>query len=38
MACATLGPAANFNVFVLGNHTQSNTDSEGRVAVGGNAI
>jgi choice-of-anchor A domain-containing protein len=32
-----LGPAADFNVFVFGDDTQSNTDSEGRIAVGGNA-
>jgi choice-of-anchor A domain-containing protein len=38
MACSTLGPASNFTVFVFGNHTQSNTDSQGRVAVGGNVI
>ncbi|MGG3600504.1 MULTISPECIES: choice-of-anchor A family protein, partial [Bacillus cereus group] len=30
-----LGTANNFNVFVIGNQTQSNVDSEGRVAVGG---
>lgn len=29
--------ANNFNVYVLNDHKQSNTDSEGRVAVGGNA-
>ena len=32
-----LGPAADFNVFVFGNNTQSNSDTEGRVAVGGDA-
>lgn len=32
-----LGAANDFNVFVFGNHTQSGTDTEGRVAVGGNA-
>ena len=29
--------ANDFNVYTLNNHTQSNVDSEGRVAVGGNA-
>lgn len=37
MACANLGTANDFNVFVFGNHTQSFVDSEGRVAVGGTA-
>ncbi|SDX70207.1 choice-of-anchor A family protein [Paenibacillus sp. CF384] len=37
MACGNLGVANDFNVFVLGNHTQSFVDSGGRVAVGGNA-
>ncbi|NBD22901.1 DUF7507 domain-containing protein [Paenibacillus glycinis] len=37
MACANLGVANDFNVFVLGNHTQSFVDAGGRVAVGGNA-
>src|SRR4029077_21050524 len=32
---AALGVAGAFNVFVLGQVTQSYTDSEGRVAVGG---
>ena len=32
-----LGPAVDFNVFVFGDDTQQNTDSEGRIAVGGNA-
>lgn len=32
-----LGPAGDFNVFVYQNNTQYNTDSEGRVAVGGDA-
>ncbi|WP_010245953.1 choice-of-anchor A family protein, partial [Acetivibrio cellulolyticus] len=31
------GIANGFNLFILGDHTQSNVDSEGRVAVGGNA-
>ncbi|HEY9650264.1 MAG TPA: choice-of-anchor A family protein [Coleofasciculaceae cyanobacterium] len=34
----TLGPAQDFNVFVLGDVLQSNTDVEGRMAVGGNAV
>lgn len=33
----SLGPAADYNVFVLGDLNQSNTDIEGRLAVGGNA-
>ncbi|RED59338.1 DUF7507 domain-containing protein [Cohnella lupini] len=37
MACANLGVANDYNVFVLGNHTQSFVDAGGRVAVGGNA-
>jgi choice-of-anchor A domain-containing protein len=32
-----LGPAADFNIFVFGDDTQGNSDTEGRVAVGGNA-
>ncbi|WP_422931331.1 choice-of-anchor A family protein [Singulisphaera sp. PoT] len=32
-----LGPASDYNVFILGDATQQYTDSEGRVAVGGNA-
>jgi choice-of-anchor A domain-containing protein len=32
-----LSLASNYNVYVLGNMTESNSDSEGRVAVGGNA-
>jgi len=32
-----LGIASDYNVFLLGDMTQSNTDSEGKVAVGGNA-
>ncbi|WP_435015570.1 choice-of-anchor A family protein [Tundrisphaera sp. TA3] len=32
-----LGTANGYNVFVLGDNTQSNTRSEGKVAVGGNA-
>ena len=31
------GLANNYNVFVFGNMSLSNTDAEGRVAVGGNA-
>lgn len=34
---ATLSPADPYNVFVFGNMTESNVDSEGRVAVGGTA-
>ena len=36
-AFVNLGPAADFNVFVFNNNTQSGSDSHGRVAVGGNA-
>ncbi len=32
-----LGPAGDFNIFVFGDDTQGNSDTEGRVAVGGNA-
>jgi choice-of-anchor A domain-containing protein len=32
-----LGPAQNYNVFILGSDSQSNVDSEGPVAVGGTA-
>ena len=32
-----LGVANDFNLFILGNHTQNNVDCEGRVAVKGNA-
>ena len=32
------GVANNYNVFVFGNLSLSNTDAEGRVAVGGNAV
>ena len=32
-----LGPAGDFNVFVLNDNTQSGSDAEGRVAVGNNA-
>lgn len=35
---ANLGTANDFNVFILGDDTQSNTDSEGRVAVAGRAV
>ncbi|HEX3030567.1 MAG TPA: choice-of-anchor A family protein, partial [Clostridia bacterium] len=31
------GAASDFNLFLFGDHVQSNVDSEGRVAVGGNA-
>jgi choice-of-anchor A domain-containing protein len=34
---ATLGSAADFNLFVLGDANQSGTDVKGRVAIGGNA-
>ncbi|HEY9597421.1 MAG TPA: choice-of-anchor A family protein, partial [Cyanophyceae cyanobacterium] len=34
----TLGPAQDFNVFVLGDVHQTYTDVEGRMAVGGNAV
>ncbi|MEC0309804.1 choice-of-anchor A family protein [Paenibacillus lautus] len=37
IACGNLGIANDFNVFVFGDHTQFSVDSEGRVAVGGNA-
>ena len=33
----SLGPAADYNVFVLGTHTAQNSDIQGRVAVGGAA-
>ncbi|HVU86142.1 MAG TPA: choice-of-anchor A family protein [Pirellulales bacterium] len=33
-----LGPAGDFNIFVFGDDTQGNSDTEGRVAVGGNAF
>ena len=32
------GLANQYNVFVFGNMNMSNTDAEGRVAVGGNAV
>jgi choice-of-anchor A domain-containing protein len=32
----TLGQASNYGVFTLGNFTETGTDSQGRVAVGGN--
>jgi choice-of-anchor A domain-containing protein len=32
-----LGPAANYNVFVMGTHSAQNSDIEGRAAVGGTA-
>jgi choice-of-anchor A domain-containing protein len=34
---SALGAASSYNVFTFGNFTESNVDSEGRVAVGGNA-
>ena len=34
-ATYTLGEAADFNVFVLGDYTLINTDVEGKLAVGG---
>lgn len=34
---ATLSPADPYNVFIFGDMTESNVDSEGRIAVGGNA-
>src|SRR6185295_12199182 len=39
LACVPqpLGTAGGFNLFVLGNLTQSGSDTEGRMAVGGNA-
>ena len=36
--CAGFGEASPFNVFVFENMTESNVDSEGRVAVGWNAF
>jgi choice-of-anchor A domain-containing protein len=33
----SFGTATDFNLFLFGNHNQSGTDVEGRVAVGGNA-
>ncbi len=36
-APAPLGPANPYNAFILGNATQSGSDAEGLVAVGGNA-
>lgn len=36
-AATGLGPAQDYNLFILGDATNSNTDAEGRVAVGGNA-
>jgi choice-of-anchor A domain-containing protein len=35
-SAASLGNADGYNVFLLGDMTQNNTDSEGKVAVGGN--
>lgn len=34
----SLGPAADYNVFVLGDVYQTNTDIEGKLAVGGNVL
>ncbi|MCL1470828.1 choice-of-anchor A family protein [Argonema antarcticum] len=34
---ASLGVASDYNVFTLGNFTQTSTDVEGKLAVGGNA-
>jgi len=34
----TFGQAANYNAFILGNFTETNTDSVGAIAVGGNFI
>src|SRR5262245_27190712 len=34
---ATLGGAAAYGEFILGNSTRSNVNTQGRVAVGGNA-
>ena len=34
----SFGVANAYNVFVFGNMSLSNTDAEGRVAVGGNAV
>lgn len=36
-SAATLSTADPYNVFIFGNMTESNVDSEGRIAVGGNA-
>ena len=36
-APAPLGPASSYNAFILGDATQSSSDAEGLVAVGGNA-
>ncbi|MBK1645709.1 hypothetical protein CKO25_13830 [Thiocapsa imhoffii] len=33
---ALIGPAADYNVFVFGNFTSSNSDTEGNLAAGGN--
>lgn len=38
MMAINFGLANDYNVFVFGNLSLSNTDAEGRVAVGGNAI
>lgn len=37
MMAINFGLANDYNVFVFGNLSLSNTDAEGRVAVGGNA-
>ncbi|MHC5544622.1 choice-of-anchor A family protein, partial [Singulisphaera rosea] len=36
-AATGLGPAQDYNLFILGDANNTNTDSQGRVAVGGNA-
>ncbi len=36
-AATPLGAATTFNVFILGDATQQNADTQGRLAVGGNA-
>ncbi len=33
---ALIGPAADYNVFVFGNFSSSNSDTEGNLAAGGN--
>jgi choice-of-anchor A domain-containing protein len=35
-AFINLGPAGDYNIFVLNDHAQSNTDAEGKVAIGHN--
>ena len=36
-AFINLGPAGDFNVYVVNNNTQTGSDAQGKVAVGGNA-